>query len=72
MAYINTVLSWDVQLTNHEFLLVMKALGGRLKEEELEAARELDVKLTRLRAHELRRLGATAEVLHAAVGEDGQ
>lgn len=70
MAYINTVLNWDVQLTNHEFLLVMKALGGRLKEEELEAARELDVKLTRLRAHELRRLGETADKLQVVVGSD--
>ena len=50
MARLDPHLEWTIHLTSDELLLVLKALGGRLKEEEYDAAEVLGDKLSELRA----------------------
>lgn len=44
---------WAFKVSNAEMLIVLKALGGRLREEDIEVAKELGDTLTRNRISEL-------------------
>ncbi len=50
MAILTPKLHWFVELEAAELLLVLKALGGRLKEDEVSAAKALGDRLTQQRA----------------------
>jgi hypothetical protein len=50
MAELDMMMTWTIGLNNEELLLTLKALGGRLREEEIEPARQLGDKLTLIRA----------------------
>ncbi len=58
--------SYLLDLSHPEFLLVLKALGGRLTPADIDAAKELGDHLTLIRAAELER---TAKNLREVVGE---
>jgi hypothetical protein len=50
MANVVGKTEWQVTLTTEEFRLVLKALGGRLKDEEVASARALGDRLSHMRA----------------------
>ena len=50
MAAVSVVSSWTIELNTDELRLVVKALAGRLKEEEYEDAYELSVNISERRA----------------------
>lgn len=56
------------ELPQEEMLLVLKALGGRLKPEEIVAAQALGDRLTKQRVNELER---TATILRNALKIEG-
>ena len=41
---------WDISLTTAEFRLILQALGGRLKPEDAEEAKDLGDTLSKIRA----------------------
>ena len=43
-------MSWSIEVDTEELRLILKALGGRLKEEDINPAKELGDKLTVSRA----------------------
>ena len=49
MAQVAMKTEWDMSLTTPEFRLVLKALGGRLRPDEIEEARRLGDLLTQMR-----------------------
>jgi hypothetical protein len=49
MAHVGIKTDWTLLLTTEEFRLVLKALGGRLKEEDLEEAKALGDSLSKLK-----------------------
>lgn len=68
MADLKTQLSWQLNLTSEDLVLILKALGGRLgTSEQVDEARLLGDQITRFRAGGLRQLIATAEQLEKAV-----
>lgn len=67
MADLSGEVLWNIQLTNNELLLVLKCLGGRLRDYEVDEALELDKKLSGLRAARLRALVATADQIDKAI-----
>lgn len=50
MPELNIKTKWTLDLSTFEMRLILKALGGRLKEEDLKEATELGEKLSALRA----------------------
>lgn len=50
MAHIGIKSLWIFELDSSESVLILKALGGRLKADETEKAKELGNKLTRQRS----------------------
>lgn len=50
MPQLNVKMEWTVTLTTHEMRMVLKALGGRLKDDDVKAASELGENLSKLRA----------------------
>lgn len=54
MAEIKLGQVWDIRLSTAEFRLVLKALGGRLKEEDIEEAKSFGDHMSRMRAHSLK------------------
>ena len=51
MAEVNHESTWNLSLTTSELRLVLKALGGRLKPEDIISADELGDRLTLLRSN---------------------
>lgn len=49
MAAMSVVSEWNVSFTTPELRLVLKALGGRLKPEEIDEAKLLGDRLTKMR-----------------------
>ena len=47
---------WDVSLTTAELRLVLQALGGRLKSEDVQEAKELGDHLSKIRASRTKQL----------------
>ncbi len=45
---------WTINLTTEEFRLIMRALGGRLNEDEIEIAKQLGDDLTKLRSKQMK------------------
>lgn len=58
--------NWTFDTTNEDMLLILKALGGRLKGDEVSKAKALGDNLTRARANQLEH---TIRQLREAVGE---
>lgn len=58
--------NWMFDTSNEEMLLILKALGGRLKPGEVAEAKALGDRLTKARADELER---TVRQLREAIGE---
>lgn len=58
--------TWTFDTTAEDMLLILKALGGRLKGDEVAKAKALGDNLTRARA---RQLEQTVRQLREAVGE---
>jgi hypothetical protein len=51
MAEMGMKETWTINLDINELRLVLKALGSRLKPEDLETANELEIELSRMRAN---------------------
>jgi hypothetical protein len=51
MAEMGMKETWTINLDINELRLILKALGGRLKPEDLETANELGIELSRMRAN---------------------
>jgi hypothetical protein len=71
VAWLKSKANWTLELSNDELLLVLKALGGRLQEEEVDEAKALDIRLSRNRATALQRMVATADQITAALDKEG-
>jgi hypothetical protein len=59
--------TWIITLTTEELRLVMKALGGRLSEDEVPLAKELGDNLTRHRGNVIKSSLKTANDLLTAI-----
>lgn len=53
MASLDIKMEWKISLTAEEMRLVCKALGGRLKEEEIGPAKELGDEITKRKAAQI-------------------
>jgi hypothetical protein len=68
MAELDGKITYQLRLESWELVLVLKALGGRLRENEVTHAKQLGDDLTRLRAGVARSTVAWANRLDKAVG----
>jgi hypothetical protein len=59
--------TWTVSLSQQELLLILKALGGRLKDEEKTEAAALGEALTRMRAARVKSVGDWANKLETSL-----
>ena len=68
MAIMSMYEEWGFRVSKAEMMLILKALGGRLKEDELPAAKELGDRLTVSRIKEMEHV---TETLRKSLREAG-
>lgn len=70
MPSLGSTMTWTLELDNDELLLVLKALGGRLKKEDhAHEAFELGNRITSLRVARLKQIAVNAYQLEQALSE---